>query len=299
MPWSRISDTPATLSGYGLTSDVANKYYNKNEIDEKLKNVVPGNVLGNVYTKVEINNMFNNVYTKGEVDEIFENVSVDNVYTKTEVDSQISTLADQIANILYKDIAIISLSNNINSVDKGRTIASVKIKWTTNRAPVAITLGNDSLDPSLTEHTYSNISSDTTWKLVVTGEHGEQVDYIVNSNGIKTTATTSVAFLNRVYYGAAAEPEEYNRDFILSLSGKTLSRTKVSPVNITTGSGQYMYYCLPASMGACTFTVGGFVGGFTKVKENFMFENQYNHQELYDIYRSDYQNLGLQKVSVT
>ena len=34
LPWERISNTPTTLHGYGLDSDVATKYYNKTEIDE-------------------------------------------------------------------------------------------------------------------------------------------------------------------------------------------------------------------------------------------------------------------------
>jgi len=277
LPWHRVSDTPETLKGYGITDS-----YTKNEIDFKLENVVT-----------------DDVYTKQEIDDMLEDVSVGNVYTKPEIDEKITILESKLADLMYENIAITSISNNINSVDNGRVIDEVKIQWATNRIPVAIVLGNNTLDPTLTEYSYYNVSTDQTWKLTITGEHGEIVDFIINSQGSKTPATTGVTFLNRVYYGAAEEPTEYDRDFILSLSGKTLSRTKVSPVNITTGSGQYMYYCLPVSMGTCTFTVGGFVGGFTKVKENFMFENQYNHKELYDIYRSDYPNLGLQKVLVT
>lgn len=50
LDWSRISNTPTTISGYGLSSDISSKYYNKTEIDVKLKNVV----VDDVYTKSEV-----------------------------------------------------------------------------------------------------------------------------------------------------------------------------------------------------------------------------------------------------
>lgn len=50
LPWNRISDTPTTLQGYGLSSDVANKYYNKSEINSMLENFTSDDV----YTKSEV-----------------------------------------------------------------------------------------------------------------------------------------------------------------------------------------------------------------------------------------------------
>lgn len=95
LPWARISDTPTTMAGYGISSDVASKYYNKSEIDSKLENI---NVK-NVYTKKEIDSMLENfvsddVYTKSEVDEMFSNIDIPNVdtYTKQEIDEKIANI---------------------------------------------------------------------------------------------------------------------------------------------------------------------------------------------------------------
>ena len=75
LPWSRISNTPTTLSGYGITNA-----YTKTEIDNKLSKFTPGDV----YTKTEINQMLENfisddVYTKAEIDEKFNNIVVSGV----------------------------------------------------------------------------------------------------------------------------------------------------------------------------------------------------------------------------
>ena len=78
LPWDRISNTPKTLEGYGISSDVASKYYNKSEVDTLLGNFTQADV----YTKEEIDQMFNNidisnidVYTKAEIDEKLANIT--------------------------------------------------------------------------------------------------------------------------------------------------------------------------------------------------------------------------------
>ena len=54
---------------------------------------------------------------------------------------------------------------------------------------------------------------------------------------------------------------------------------------------QYIYYAIPTKYGDCTFSVNGFVGGFSKVAM-ITYTNTYNHTENYDIYMSDNPNLG-------
>jgi hypothetical protein len=78
LPWDRISNKPSTLAGYNLTTDVADKYYNKKEIDSKLANIS----IKDVYTKKEIDAMFDNIdmsavdaYTKKEIDDKLANIT--------------------------------------------------------------------------------------------------------------------------------------------------------------------------------------------------------------------------------
>lgn len=270
LPWERISETPTTLKGYGISDS-----YTKNEIDFKLENFVT-----------------DDVYTKQEIDEMLNNVSIENVYTKPEVDEKITTLELQIADLLYKDISITSFKNNVGTVEKGRVFESVTLTWATSKDPTAISISNANfgsinLAPTSKSHTYNNISSNQTWQLTVTGERGE-----------KATSSTSVSFLNRVYYGHAAEPTTYDSDFIMSLPKSSLSSQKIPSFSVTTGEGQYIYYCLPTSMGTCTFKVGGFTGGITLI-DTIEFINEYDHSEMYYIYRSDNPNLGTREVLVS
>ena len=55
LPWARISDTPSTLSGYGIINA-----YTKSEVDNKIANVT-----------------VKNVYTKDEVDALIASVQID------------------------------------------------------------------------------------------------------------------------------------------------------------------------------------------------------------------------------
>lgn len=84
LPWSRVSETPTTVRGYGITDA-----YTKSEVDQKLSNVT----VNNVYTKDEIDSMLANfvsddVYTKTEID--------NNFYTKSEVDTLLAAIKVEI-----------------------------------------------------------------------------------------------------------------------------------------------------------------------------------------------------------
>lgn len=108
LPWSRISETPTTLSGYKIQDA-----YTKSEVDAKISNVqvsavswdnithkpttVEGFGLTDVYIKSDIDAMLDNfvdddVYTKAEIDVMLENFVDDDVYSKAEVDALLSSM---------------------------------------------------------------------------------------------------------------------------------------------------------------------------------------------------------------
>ena len=117
-----------------------------------------------------------------------------------------------------------------------------------------------------------------------------------DERGAKSEKTTSITFYNGVYYGAKAAPETYDSAFILSLS-KELRADKRPSFSANAGEGQYLYYCLPERMGACSFTVGGFTGGFSLV-DTIEFTNASGFTERYRIYKSNNANLGDTSVTV-
>lgn len=204
----------------------------------------------------------------------------------------INEINRQIADILYKAIIISKFTNTVNTAEKGDTIDTVTFNWTTSKTPSAITLAGESLDVSATSHTYSDLgltkdSAVKSWELVVTDERDAQAKKL-----------TSITFLDRVYYGAAAEPASYDSAFIMSLANKPLSSGKVTSFTATAGAGQYVYYCLPTYMGTCLFNVGGFDGGVNLV-DTIELVNQHGHAQNYYIYRTDNANIGTKQFKVS
>ena len=118
------------------------------------------------------------------------------------------------------------------------------------------------------------------------------------------TKDAAISFYNGVYYGVSAIPEAYNSEFIIALGNsgkKTLRSSKLTSFSVTAGDGQYIFYCLPVSMGTCSFKVGGFDGGFDLVATldgDNKYENEHGHLEAYRIYRSTNAGLGATNVEV-
>ena len=90
LDWSRVSNTPDSLRGYGITDA-----YTKSEVDNLINNID----IDNVYTKSEIDSMLENfvsddVYTKSEIDEKFANIDISGIdtYTKAEIDEKLSNI---------------------------------------------------------------------------------------------------------------------------------------------------------------------------------------------------------------
>lgn len=187
----------------------------------------------------------------------------------------------------YVPIAITSFTNNKNTVEMGTKITDVILNWALNKDPKTMTIDSESITPLTTRtKTYNgqNITTNKTYTLKVTDE-----------KDASATKTTSITFLNGVYWGAKAAPGSYDSAFILGLS-KGLQSNKNKTFTVDAAAGQHIFYALPARYGACTFNVGGFDGGFTKVS-TIEFTNASGYKENYDIYKSV--NAGLGNTTVT
>ena len=188
----------------------------------------------------------------------------------------------------YVPIAITSFTNNKNTVEMGTKITDVILNWALNKDPKEMMIDSESITPLTTRSkTYSgqNITTNKTYTLKVTDE-----------KDATATKTTSITFVNGVYWGAKAAPSgAYDSAFILGLT-KGLQGSKGKTFTVDAAAGQHIFYALPTRYGACTFNVGGFDGGFTKVS-NIQFTNASGYKENYDIYKSV--NAGLGNTTVT
>ena len=90
LPWSRISETPTTLSGYKIQDA-----YTKSEVDAKISNVqVSAVAWDNITHKPTTIEGFGltDVYNKTDINTMLENFVSDDVYTKSEVDALLSSM---------------------------------------------------------------------------------------------------------------------------------------------------------------------------------------------------------------
>ena len=197
-------------------------------------------------------------------------------------------LSNQMGDLLYKTIAITSFTNDKNTQEIGSTISNVKLTWSTNKAPKTLILDGVTLDTKLTTYTYENlnIKNNTSYKLTVTDERDA-----------KAEKTTSISFVNGVYYGVISKDQSLNSESILSLT-RELQTTKALSFSTIANEGQYIVYALPSRYGVPSFNVGGFDGGF-HLKETVQFTNSSGYTEAYDVYYSDNIALGETTVKVS
>lgn len=201
---------------------------------------------------------------------------------------RIVELESDVADLLYKPIDITKFTNNVGTVEIGSTVTSVTFAWSFSKVPATVTLGNEGqrVDSSGVVLNGLSIKSNTSWTLRATDERGTVA-----------SKSTGVTFLNGVYYGASVAPAALSSGFILGLSNKKLSSSKVKEFSVDAAAGQHIYYCLPKRFGACEFSVGGFSGGF-ELAGTVSFKNASGYTEDYYVYKSVNDGLGLTTINV-
>lgn len=221
-----------------------------------------------------------------------------------QIDLALVDVRAQLAELLYEPITVTSFTiGGLTStgtggtftkspVELGATVTSVTLNWATSKTPATLTLDGASMDVNLKTHTYSNLNltASKTYKVVATDDREA-----------KSEKTVTLTFCNRVCYGVAAAPETINSDFVMSLATKTLATSRTnSGVKYNAGEGQYLWYCVPTRLGACSFTdtETGLGAGLSLV-DTIDVTNASGYTESYYVYKSDYAGLGSLTVKVS
>ena len=180
------------------------------------------------------------------------------------------------------DISSISVAPNIAQM--GSTV-SPKLTWNYTHSTIkSQTINNETIEKTLRTKTFTGVTTTTTYTLAVT-----------SNSDIKKSKSATITFANGVYYGKSTT-STYDSTLINSLT-KQLSNSKSRTITVNAGAGEYIFYCVPSRLGVCSFNVGGFDGGFSKVA-TVDFTNSDNYKEKYDIYKSDNANLGNTNVTI-
>jgi hypothetical protein len=261
---------------------------------QKLVNEISDDVI----SSEGIKQISQNVNELGEdLDSLNKNVellddTMKEMVSSEEFNKTVEQLTDEIiklrADFEYVAIDITNISSTVTKAEMGNVVNNVTISWVVNKTPKEQTLNGSEVAVNLRSValTEQGITANKTFTVKVTDERNTT-----------DTATTSITFLNGVYYGAAAAPETLDSVFIRSLT-KELSNTRGRTITVNAADGKNIWYALPTRLGACNFSVGGFSGGFDLV-DTIQFTNASGYTESYYVYASAKTGLGETKVVVS
>lgn len=241
----------------------------------------------------------------GPTTEVLTPNDITDYATKEYVNSLVNYAAITVSMSMSNAAPSLSAGESYTVREKGHGVTSVTLTYNFSKTPVAGTTSltdysgaiGKSGDITL-DYASSPISSGKTWTI-----KGKE-EQVPGKTQAEATRSVSVAFYNGVYIGVAAVPSEINSAFLLDTDKftKTLTGSRVTSFTKNAGSGQYIWYALPKSIGKCSFKVGGFEGGFSLVTFNsndyFSFTNASGYSEDYYVYRSDNAALGNTSVTV-
>ena len=194
-------------------------------------------------------------------------------------------MQDDIAELKYVPIDITSISNDVGTKELGSSVDSVTVSWAVNKEPKSQSVQGEAVDVSARSKTIPGpFTTNQSFTVAVTDERGAT-----------DSASTTISFVNGVYYGVLTDGAEVDSAAILSLTRK-LQGSKGITFTVNAGATQRIVYALPSRYGTPNFKVGGFDGGFSLVK-TFAFTNASGYTESYDVWMSD--NVGLGSTNVT
>jgi hypothetical protein len=191
---------------------------------------------------------------------------------------------------LYSAPTITAFANNQNPQEIGATVTSTILTWTRAGGPVtSLSLDNSigSLATNLTSYVHTS-SYTTARTYTLTASDGTTA----------ATASTTVNFYSRIYWGASAQTASTITDGqIIALSGGSAYATTRTMTQTITSANNYMFVCYPAAWGAATFKVGGFDDtGWNLTTRNFT--NASGGVVSYNIYQHWPANIGDYSVEV-
>ena len=212
-----------------------------------------------------------------------ENISYDNA-SFTDF-TNVKLALDGILEKLYyvePSITSFTMTPATTQYEIGTVVNGVTFAWTVNKDITSQTLTGCTLDDETvrTASYTTDISANKTFTLAV-------------SDGQKSaTASKTISFLHKVYWGSATEPSGgYTSAWILALSNSKLASSNKGTYSFNAGSGEYAYFAVPSSMKPSSAWVNGFN---TDLEDcgNISFTNASGNTSTFSIVRFMQKSLG-------
>lgn len=208
---------------------------------------------------------------------------------------QIAEMQKQIAEIraelAYEAIDITKFTNSAaGTYEMGTTITAVNLSWELNKTPASQTLDGASIGVDVRSESYTGLSitSNKTYSLSVTDE-----------KGATDSASSSISFLNGVYYGVMEDGTTIDSAAVLKLT-RELRGDRKKTFTANAGEGQKHAFAIPTRYGTPTFKDAetGFQAGFY-LAETIQFTNASGYTEEYNVWLSTNPGMGSMTVAVS
>ena len=196
---------------------------------------------------------------------------------------------------LYKPMAINSFGHNSGILEMGASITATTFSWNLNKAPKSLKLVSGGQPTAMPNQSTGTFVMNFTTPLKTTTTFNLQA---VDARDKMAQANSTITFLNGKYHGVSTVNSEgqINNDFIKGLT-KNLTGSRNGSFTVNAAAGQYIYFAIPTRFGTPAFFVGGFEGGFDKIK-TFEYTNPSGFKENYDVWKTAQAGLGQTTVEV-
>lgn len=211
-----------------------------------------------------------------------------------DVDYNGETLTQVLDGLLYVGLLVNSFTANTTIYEKGQVLTSIQLSWTYNKAIQAQTITGVNVTPP------TLIISDRTKLVTLVSVSIDTIITLTADDNVSDaiaakTATLTISFLNKLYYGKSVIGT-INSAFVLALSNE-LKATRSKSFTSTTGVAEYIWFACPVAYGLPDFKTNGFDGGFL-LAATISFTNASGYTENYYVFRSVNENLGVTNVDV-
>lgn len=198
---------------------------------------------------------------------IFPKTSADCVYTddtceetiKDKLDSydeKINKLREEMGGMTYESLAIKSFTCKPSYLEYGNIIKSIEFDFEFNRLPSSIEIKIDkdihTVENAKTNIIISDLNINSAVQCTLTA---------YDSKGAYNTKTVNIGLNRKYYYGTAKE-------FTLLFGLREIIKSSRSmDITVNAGAEEYIYFACPINdiNDRATFSVSGFIGGFTLV----------------------------------
>lgn len=298
-------DVTGLHSAYVELQDYVNDYFStldvQTEIDQKLDNMATSGRLSQLvgpFVPAQVTAWLNdNIQPTTPIIDSSLTVEGAGADSKT-VGDELDDIDTRLQDLEYEPIEITEFElRPVSTFERGTSLEWYEYEYWVSRTPASgtVTDGTNTYNATST-HGGGRVQGPFTDTITVT----LTVEDAGSPNNAPHFAgeTRTIKMIDLAHWGVGpGTVSDWNELLLTTLEGRGPATNLVieKSIVLTAGEGEYIYYATPTAMGDPVFRVNGVEGGFQKV-HTFNHVNASGGSTGYDVWRSDYPNLGRTEV---